>query len=383
MEFQGYFEPTSVSGIFRGRERPGSLLEHIHFNTTEKQIADLTVYDAVIIGITENRNNRFKGNENLPDLVRKKLYSLSSFGGKKKIIDLGNFVSGKSVEDTYIGLRDVIAFLLKENKIPILIGGSLYTAYACYLAYEYIKRNVSITAISPRVELITHPDGLEETWLNKILNFRGEHFFNFSGLGYQSCMVTKQELDLAEKLNFDAYRLGTVRSNLRDTEPVLRDTDLLTFDISSIKQSDAPGCNFPSPNGFYSEEACQLSRYAGISDKLSCFGLFEINPEKDFHDQTIQLSAEIIWYFLEGFSQRRKEYPLNNPGKFIKYIVTLEGKGEDLVFYKSQETNRWWIEVPSTKYNSSVMIACTYEDYQKASAQELPDRWWRTYQKIN
>ncbi len=385
MELQGYFEPTTFSGIFRGKEKSGSFLEHIQFSTTEKQIEDLSGYDAVIIGITENRNSRHKGVENIPDLIRKKLYTLSSPGGKKKIADLGNFLNGKTLDDTFIGLRDVIAFLLKENKIPVILGGSSQNAYAAYLAYEFTKKNVSVTAISPRIDLVSLHEEFkpEETCINKILNFKGDHFFNYTSLGYQSCMVTRQELDLIEKMNFDAYRLGTVRNNLRDSEPVLRDTDLLIFDISSLKQADAPGSNYPSPNGFYSEEACQLSRYAGISDKLSCFGLFEINPGFDFQDQTIGLSAEIIWYFFEGFSQRRKEYPLNNPKKFTKYIVTLEGKGEDLVFYKSQETSRWWIEVPSTKYNSSVLIACTYEDYQKASGQELPDRWWRTYQKIN
>ena len=383
MDFQGYFEPTTCSKSFIADKKSGYILENIHISTTEKPIVDLSGFDAVIIGITESRNSLCKEVPNLPDLIRKNLYTFSSPGNKKKIADLGNLINGKKLEDTYIGLRDIIAFLLKESKIPIIIGGSNHMTYACYLAYENIKRNVSITAISPRIELLSSLDEFQESYLNRILNFKGDHLFNFSNLGYQSCMVNKQELDLIENLFFDASRLGTVRSNMRDTEPVLRDTDFLLFDISSVKQSDAPGNSYPSPNGFYSEEACQLSRYAGLSDKLSCFGLFEICPANDFQGQTINLSAQIIWYFLEGLNQRRKEYPLNNPKNFTKYIVTLEGKGEDLVFYKSQETSRWWIEVPSTRYNSNVIMACTYDDYQKASNQELPDRWWRTYQKIN
>jgi formiminoglutamase len=383
MDFQGYIEPSACSKNFITNKKSGYLLENIHISTTEKPIVDLSGFDAVIIGITESRNSSCSDGSNLPDLIRKILYTFSSPGNKKKIADLGNLINGKKLEDTYIGLRDIIAFLLKENKIPIIIGGSNHITYACYLAYENIKRNVSITAISPRIELLSSGDEFQESYLNRIINFKGDHLFNFSNLGYQSCMVNKQELDLIEKLFFDASRLGTVRSNMRDTEPVLRDTDFLLFDISSLKQSDAPGNSHPSPNGFYSEEACQLSRYAGISDKLSCFGLFEVCPSNDLQGQTINLSAQIIWYFLEGLNQRRKEYPLNNPKNFTKYIVTLEGKGEDLVFYKSQETSRWWIEVPSTKYNSNVIMACTYDDYQKASNQELPDRWWRTYQKIN
>ncbi len=383
MEFQGYFEPSIFFKKFGSSNKRGSILENIFFSTPERPIIDLAGFDAVLIGITEKRNSICKDDANLPDLIRKKLYTFSSPGSNKKIADLGNFINGNSLEDTYFGLRYVLAFLLKKNIIPVLMGGSNHIAFAAYLAYESIKKNISITAISSRIDLLQSEDDLHESYLNKILNFKGDHLFNYSILGFQTCFVSKQELELLDKLYFDSYRLGSVRNNLRDIEPVMRDTDFLAFDLSSIKQSDAPGSSNPSPNGFYSEEACQISRYAGISDKLTSFGIFEICTEKDINEQTINLSAQIIWYFLEGLNYRIKEYPLNNPGSFTKYIVTLEGKGEDLVFYKSQESNRWWLEIPSTLYNSKVIIASSYDDYQKASNQELPDRWWRTFQKIN
>lgn len=383
MDFQGYFEPSAISKSIVSGKKNGYLLENAIINTPEKPLVNLSGFDVALIGITESRNTNCKSNENVPDLIRRRLYSFSSPGSKKKIADLGNFINGKNLEDTYAGLRDVISSLVRENIIPVFIGGSNLTAYACYMAYEKLKKNISITAVSPKLDLLDIDNEFSESYINRILNFKGEHLFNFSNIGYQTCFVNKQELDLLEKLFFDAYRLGAVRNDLRDTEPVMRDTDFLIFDINSVKQSDSPGSTKPSPNGFYSEEACQLSRYAGLSDKLSSFGVFEICHEKDIQEQTIHLSAQMIWYFLEGLNQRRKEYPHNNPKNFVKYIVTLEGRGEDLIFYKSQETSRWWIEIPSTKYNSNVIMACTYDDYQKASAQELPDRWWRTYQKIN
>lgn len=383
MDFQGYFEPSAAAAGFLKKPKPGSFLDCVSISTVDRPLVDLSGFDAVLIGITENRNGICKSSENAPDLIRRKLYDLSSPGPRKKIADIGNFVNGTSIEDTYAGLRDMLSQFIGKNIIPILIGGSNLNAYAAYTAYEKLKRNASITAISPQLDLLAAEDEFRESYMTKILNFKGDHFFNFTNLGYQSPLVTKQELDLVEKLYFDAVRLGVVRSGMRDTEPVMRDTDLLIFDMNSLKQSDTPGTSRTSPNGFYSEEACQLSRYAGLSDKLSCFGISEICPENDIHEQTTRLAAEMIWYFMEGLNQRRKEYPINNPGKFTKYIVTLEGRGEDLIFYKSQETSRWWIEIPSTKYNSNVIVACTYEDYQKASNQELPDRWWRTYQKIN
>jgi len=44
-------------------------------------------------------------------------------------------------------------------------------------------------------------------------------------------------------------------------------------------------------------EAAGSFRYAGMSDKLSSFGIYEINPLFDNHDQTSHLAAQMIWYF--------------------------------------------------------------------------------------
>jgi hypothetical protein len=43
-----------------------------------------------------------------------------------------------------------------------------------------------------------------------------------------------------------------------------------------------------------------LSRYAGISDKVSIFGIFNHNNSS----QESVLIAQIIWYFIEGFHYR-------------------------------------------------------------------------------
>ena len=40
-------------------------------------------------------------------------------------------------------------------------------------------------------------------------------------------------------------------------EPVIRQTNLLSFDVCAIKHSDAPA-NGESPNGLTGEEACTL-----------------------------------------------------------------------------------------------------------------------------
>ena len=60
---------------------------------------------------------------------------------------------------------------------------------------------------------------------------------------------------------------------------------------------------------------------------------------------------------------------------------------DDIVFYKSDKTERWWLEVPyppekGIKFERHYLIPCDYEDYEKASQNELPDLWWKTYRKL-
>jgi hypothetical protein len=148
------------------------------------------------------------------------------------------------------------------------------------------------------------------------------------------------------------------------------------FDISAVRQSDAPGTWSPSPNGFYGEEICLLSRYTGISDSLKVFGLFEVNPELDLRSHTTGLAAQMIWFFLEGFAQKQHETPAGDTvsGRYISYHVRVTDLQDDLVFVKSNLTDRWWIEL-RTEDGSARYVACSHEDYLRANRNEVPDRW--------
>ena len=59
----------------------------------------------------------------------------------------------------------------------------------------------------------------------------------------------------------------------------------------------------------------------------------------------------------------------------------------DVVFYKSNKSERWWMEVPyqgdnENKYLRHHLVPCNYEDYLNAAENEMPDLWWKTYQKL-
>lgn len=169
-------------------------------------------------------------------------------------------------------------------------------------------------------------------------------------------------------------------------EPVIRNSDLLTFDMSAVRSSDAAATSKPSPNGLYAEEACQLMFFAGMSEKLTSLGIYEYDATVDYGNQTAQLIAQMIWYFMEGYYKRKNEMPQYNRNGFLKYMVALSNTDHEVIFLKSTRSDRWWMEIPitdnNTKFQRHHIVPCSYKDYQQACNNEMPERWWQTYQKL-
>jgi hypothetical protein len=206
-------------------------------------------------------------------------------------------------------------------------------------------------------------------------------------MGYQTYFVSQDSLKVMDKLFFDAHRLGDVYGNIHRTEPIIRNANMISFDISAIRSSDAEGNPNATPNGFYGEEACQICRYAGMNDKLTSIGFYEFNPAFDRNGQTALLLAQMIWYVVDGFYHRKRDYPLQPKSQYIIYRANLKDQSHELIFIKSRKTSRWWMQVPYpsglSKNERYHLVPCRYEDYQSAVSGEMPDLWWRTFQKLN
>jgi hypothetical protein len=221
---------------------------------------------------------------------------------------------------------------------------------------------------------------LAASYLTNIILDEPNNLFNYSNIGFQTYYNSQEEIDLIEKLFFDAYRLGDVSNNIAISEPVFRDADIVSLDLTAVKSSASGNMVTFTPNGFNGKEICSLSRYAGISDKVSLFGIFNHNNTR----QEAVLIAQIVWYFIEGYHYRSNEYPYSSKESYLKYIIPLED--EELIFYKSNKTDRWWIEIPfisdtNNKLKRNTLLPCSYEEYLGACNQELPERWWKVQRK--
>lgn len=350
-------------------------------------LPDLKGIKIAIVGVMEDRGSDNPGSAHSPDQVRKYLYNLYWGSWDAKVCDLGNIYAGEKLSDTMAALREVCFHLLKKQIVPVIIGGTQDLTYGNYRAYDRLEQTVNMVAIDSQFDLGKQEEKLSHrSYLSHVILQKPYILYNYSNIGYQSYFVNQDEIDLMERMYFDIQRLGNLRNNISESEPILRDADIVSFDISALRQSDAPGNTFHSPNGFSGEEACALARYSGISDKVSSFGIYECNAIADKEGRTAHLLAQIIWYFLEGFNLRKGDYPFANKGDYQRFTVLINDGEHELIFYKSPLSGRWWIEVPvreTTGFSSDrhKLIPCSYEDYKEAMQNEVPDRWWRAMQK--
>lgn len=390
MEIESFFNPVDQSASVElgetGQPRLGNLISRF---SPDHEFPDYTQADIAIIGVGEDRASvRNTGCSQGPDEIRKALYQLFPGPFPNRIVDLGNIKPGHTIRDTYFALSSTIAELLTHKVIPVILGGSQDLTYANYQAYQSLGQIINIVVVDPLFDLgKSEQEVSSQSYLSGIILHQPNYLFNFANIGYQSYLVDQDAVALMKSLFFDTYRLGMVRQNLDEVEPIVRNADMLSFDISAIRQSDAPANGNASPNGFYGEEACQIARYAGLSDKLTSIGFYEVNPVYDPRGQTAALVAQMIWYFIDGYYQRAHDFPFHNEEDYLKYRVSITDHKEEIVFLKSKKTDRWWMEIPlqaeqKIKFERHYLVPCSYTDYQAACRDEIPDRWWMVYQKL-
>ena len=387
MNIQDYCDPVALDKPANQHLSDKAVLcRNIYIHTPDTPVKDLDKFDLALIGVPEDRSATVPGPALSPGKVRNQLYQLFHVNPKLRIVDLGNLKCGNTVQDTYFAMRDTLLELMERKLCTVILGGSQDLTYGIYLAFEKLNRKFSFVTVDSRLDMGLINDQIKpESYLIPILSRKKEILFSYSNLGHQTYFVDQGDVDFLKDNYHQTLRLGEIRQDLSRVEPILRDAGFVSLDVNSIRQSDAPGCTHPSPNGFTGEEICQISRYAGLSPLVKCFGLFNLMPDADRDEQTAQLAAQSLWYFMDGVSPRKDEHPLSAPDSFKKFIVSLNDMDHDIVFHKSLETDRWWFEVPVIHQTKTrhVLISCSIGDYQKACSQEIPDRWLNAFQKLN
>lgn len=377
MDIHDYVDFLTIDEISNYKQ--GKLIaKHVTFLTESSDLKKLK-HDIAFLGVPdENTTFTFEA----ANQIRRQFYCLAPLTNSLNIIDLGNVKVGHSFNDTCFAIREIEAATIELNLVVVLIGGSSKYNLGSFLAFEKTQTPMNMVSVDSVInrEKIPLLVAKEHNLYDSLDTASG---YNFINIGYQSYFVEKEFIDFINDSYYEAYRLGFVRANIQEMEPGLRDANMISFSLNTVKYSDAPGATFSSPNGLTGDEICQLSFYAGHSNRVKSFGLFDIDSRNDVNATTAKLSAQIIWYFLEGHSSSIYEEPDITPENFIKYVIHLERTNQNIAFFKSNLTNRWWMEISYPESNRSILLSCSESDYELACHQDVPDRWWRTFQRTS
>jgi formiminoglutamase len=377
MDLTLFFSPVEES-IYLSTTPVSAFFHNIRAYT--EKMPDYTGAHIALIGVNETRGaGHHPGAQSAPDEIRRKLYELKKGSGAYRIVDLGNLNPGVDVDETYVRLSEVCRMLLEKNVLPVILGGTHDLDYGQYCAYEGFEKLVSLLNVDAFLDLEDkHGVAPDRRHLHRILLHEPNYLLSYTHLAYQTYLIDPASIGVLEKLYFEAFRVGQMRTKLSEMEPAIRQADMLSFDISAIRSSDAPGCDRAQPFGLMGEDACQIAWYAGMNEKLSSFGIYGYSPAlDDAHHKTASVIATMVWYFIEGYYHRKNEQDFRS-NDFTKFTVAMPGEPDTLVFYKSRFTERWWMEIPGSgkpAYSRPSIVPCSYTDYQTASAGELPDRF--------
>lgn len=374
MDIKLFLDPVSQACI--NPELPtGSFQKSIFVN--QGKMYDLDGIDIAILGVRDHRTKGGAPDESL-DQFRKELYQLSKTTGMNRVLDLGDLRNGPEAQDTNLRLMEVCEHLLGKDILPIIVGGTHDFDIGQYRAYEAHEKLITLLNVDARFDLNEEGDA-SQSHVADIIKHDPNFLFNYIQMGYQTYFVDPDQVGIMERLSFESVRLGEIRDNVKELEPIIRDADMLSFDLSALQSLYFPASHTSNVFGLSGEEACQICWYAGQNDKLSSVGFYEYAESKDSdRHPSAQLLATMVWYFIEGYYHRRGDKNFLS-SDYLVYEVAFEDRPETIRFYKSKKSEKWWMEIPDENSDSvflrNRMIPCNYSDYQIASKGEFPQRW--------
>ena len=222
----------------------------------------------------------------------------------------------KDIKRTHERVTNVVRRAIKENEIPIVIGGghdiSFGSGKAAFLEYKKLGQ-INIDAhydVRPVVDgKIT-----SGTPFRRLLE---GHFLkgkNFVELGVHAPKNLKEHHDYIVQKKGTLLKLDYI--NKSGIEKALeigfniakRNTNAIVFDIDidGVQKRFAPGCSAPCIKGFTKKQILKAAFIAGKNNDVKLFNLMEVNPLYDVNNKTVKLAAELILNFIKGMSQRKE-----------------------------------------------------------------------------
>jgi len=304
LNISDFLSPVSIAAIsFDEGYKEGQMGQII--DIYDKEFPDLDEAQIVMVGCGEQRGSGLiHGHSEAPDVIRRHFYNLYYWHQDIKIADIGNIVAGSLYTDSYAALKTVVQELIGDGKTVIILGGSHDLTLSQYGAYAEGKKLIEASCVDALIDLNLESPFRHENFLMEMLTGEPNFIRHYNHIAFQSYYVHPRMLETLDKLRFDCYRVGSVKESIDEMEPVIRNSNMFSFDITAMASTYAPATTL-SPNGLNGEEACVLFRYAGMSPNVNTIGIYGYDVQHDKDELTAKQISHMLWYILDGRSRGR------------------------------------------------------------------------------
>ncbi|KFF09581.1 formimidoylglutamase [Chryseobacterium luteum] len=297
--------------------------------------------------------------------VRKEFYKLSQLDFEIPVVDLGDLVSGKSVQDSHYILQEVLSACHYKRALPVIIGGSNDFAFSLFSALNFHEKNINYTQISNIISLQQGETINEHTFLGKILGSKNFSIKNYHHLGYQKHLNEADSIRLIKEVEFDIIRLAEMMNSTEKTEPFFRKTDLVTLNCDAVESFSEPFSMNPQVNGLNRREICAYMKEIGLSENLKSVGIFNYNIYSE-SQLNHQLLAQMIWYLIEGVNIQRS-HPKERHYELFYVLID----DDQYAFKRDTFSNLWYF---GEDENIENCIPCSRKDFEEAKRGTLNPR---------
>lgn len=314
-----YIPPTPSLWSGRADTSPGERvfnfiqcidLQNEHINTLS---SDLKQFG--IIGFCSDegirRNLGRLGAKQGPAALRKTLGNLATidYHDLIELYDFGDITcNNQNLEESQHALGEVISLLIKNNIIPIVLGGGHETSWGHYLgiADTNYHKGLGIINFDAHFDLRTPPQpsfGTSGTpfWQIAEIRHKQQLPFDYFCIGIQRSGNTKSLFDAAKQLGAEYILAEQLHSSTSaDSETRLKtfldkhSAIYLTICLDVFATAFAPGVSAPQALGIYPVQALRLLKLIMESKKVVSMDIVELSPPYDINEMTAKLAAGII-----------------------------------------------------------------------------------------
>jgi formiminoglutamase len=225
--------------------------------------------------------------------------------------DAGDIVcADNDLEASQQALGEVVASLLKNNIIPIVLGGGHEVSFGNYLGVAQAfppQKKLGIINFDSHFDMQpvapTHRGSATTTFYQVAMDHQAkQRSFNYNCVGIQYASNIAQSFEFAKSQGVRVIFAEELHQGMSEKcvdfiDRVVDESDIVYISISLdvFSPAFAPGVSAIQPLGLNPWQIIPLLRQAAAAGKVVCYDLAEHAPRYDVDHRTAKLAASLIY----------------------------------------------------------------------------------------